>query len=615
MKNEKLFLATTADQRYWKKDEKLLFLGEWCKEYKDNGLSSIGSYETLDYHWKDCSKFDDDNKFLDYVYEKYLKLLTLELNKVHEVNYSEGYWRIILGLWLREFIDVLYDRYLSLKNAEKKAITNTWICPLDSKAPEKSQNYGDEYNLYLYSFIIKNFTNIPYEIKCLNCTNKNKKEDKSSVKNKIKKISNFIINPTRVFNYLTRYFITKIYPLIFRIYSLPVVFAGYMYLGTKDIYRLHLAIKQPPFIYHGLEFILRHNNPDERLRSAIIFPSSENEFERLLNEIIPIQIPLIYVENYHEMNKKTLIISPSKPKIIISAYSVHFRECFHFWAAYNKEMQGAKIFIIQHGGGFGSARHMFFDEHILAAFDRYYTWGATFDGNKKAKAMPSFRLYASKKKLSKSKNNGDIMWARPRYPRYRTNLHSGISAPYMDINIQEQILFIDSLNEEVRALLVARYCYDSENEIHEMKRLYPWLKMQSCEKVFYRYSMNTDFYEKLMKSRLVVFSCNETGYLETLASNFPTIIYWNPLYYEIKDELSPYFNELISVGIFHHSANSAAEMINSIYRNPLAWWLNDKTQKAVKRFCKALAYTDEKCIEIWKKELVLCEKTTIEKIA
>ena len=41
-----MFLATTANQLYWKKDEKIMFLGEWCKVYDQKHIWSKLDHET-----------------------------------------------------------------------------------------------------------------------------------------------------------------------------------------------------------------------------------------------------------------------------------------------------------------------------------------------------------------------------------------------------------------------------------------------------------------------------------------------------------------------------------------------------------------------------------------
>ena len=67
-----MFLATTADQRFWKKNEKVLFLGEWCKIYSQKSIWSQLDYEVLPYHWNDREKMYRDFQKLDETYENFL---------------------------------------------------------------------------------------------------------------------------------------------------------------------------------------------------------------------------------------------------------------------------------------------------------------------------------------------------------------------------------------------------------------------------------------------------------------------------------------------------------------------------------------------------------------
>ena len=67
-----MFLVTTANQKYWKTDEKILFLGEWCKLYSEKHIWSNLDYEILVSHWDKYQQFDSHREYLEGIYEKYL---------------------------------------------------------------------------------------------------------------------------------------------------------------------------------------------------------------------------------------------------------------------------------------------------------------------------------------------------------------------------------------------------------------------------------------------------------------------------------------------------------------------------------------------------------------
>ena len=167
-----MFLATTADQRFWKAGENVLFLGEWCKIYSQRHIWSKMNYKTLPYHWDDREKFHRDFLFVDQLYERCLPMLSDRLNKIHNVAHSTRYWRFIVGPWLFTLIGILYDRYLSICEAEKsKKVTNVllpnpnstdWVARDYLEFSYRTEN-SDPFNQYLYYEIIRFSGNLFYE--------------------------------------------------------------------------------------------------------------------------------------------------------------------------------------------------------------------------------------------------------------------------------------------------------------------------------------------------------------------------------------------------------------------------------------------------------------------
>src|SRR4051812_26169024 len=101
-----MFLATTADERYWKVDEPILFLGEWCKRYRRREVWEKLDHRTVPYHWDDRLRLRRDYGYLRGVYERQLGLLSQRLNAIHGTSHGERYWRILVGPWLSQFIEV-----------------------------------------------------------------------------------------------------------------------------------------------------------------------------------------------------------------------------------------------------------------------------------------------------------------------------------------------------------------------------------------------------------------------------------------------------------------------------------------------------------------------------
>jgi putative transferase (TIGR04331 family) len=121
IRKKKYYLVTTADERTWPKDisKPVLFLGEWCKVYDRKKIWSQIDYEVVPYHWDDREALLKDNFYLRGIHEKILSELTTALNKIHSVNFSKKYWRILIGPWLYMFVEIVFDRWSMLGKAVK----------------------------------------------------------------------------------------------------------------------------------------------------------------------------------------------------------------------------------------------------------------------------------------------------------------------------------------------------------------------------------------------------------------------------------------------------------------------------------------------------------------
>ena len=113
-----------------------------------------------------------------------------------------------------------------------------------------------------------------------------------------------------------------------------------------------------------------------------------------------------------------------------------------------------------------------------------------------------------------------------------------------------------------------------------------------------------NFYDRVSECRLaiVVYGQNVTVY-ETLSANFPTLLFWNPDHWELRDEAKPYFELLRSAGIYHTSVQSLCNQINKIFDDVEGWWSSEGVQKNVKKFCNHFAITSDDFIKEWTKEL------------
>ena len=66
--------------------------------------------------------------------------------------------------------------------------------------------------------------------------------------------------------------------------------------------------------------------------------------------------------------------------------------------------------------------------------------------------------------------------------------------------------------------------------------------------------------------------------------NVPTVIFWNPNDWQLRDSAIPFFDMLKLVGILHDTPKSAADHINAIWEDVGLWWESDILQCTLETF-------------------------------
>ena len=107
----------------------------------------------------------------------------------------------------------------------------------------------------------------------------------------------------------------------------------------------------------------------------------------------------------------------------------------------------------------------------------------------------------------------------------------------------------------------------------------------------------------MRECRIYVSSYNATTYLESFTMNVPTVLFWNPSHWELRDSAKPYFELIKEVGIFHETPESAANHIIKIWDNVDKWWTSKPVSDAVNQFCERFSKTSKDIVHDLCKEL------------
>ena len=136
------------------------------------------------------------------------------------------------------------------------------------------------------------------------------------------------------------------------------------------------------------------------------------------------------------------------------------------------------------------------------------------------------------------------------------------------------------------------------NEIKEQLNIrlysddYDWSQKQRWIDRFplVRFDSNKEIGKSIGQSRLVVATYAATIHNLALASNIPTIIYWNTQHWELSVESDLLFEELKRVGIFHTTPQSAAQQVVNIWDDIDKWWYSPDLQSVREKYCRAFAH-------------------------
>ena len=567
-------LITTADERTWPKDKNqpVLFLGEWCKRYSRKHIWENMDYKVARYHWDDRDKLVLDYRYIQEVYENILIVLSEELNRIHGVDHDLRYWRILIGPWLNEFIQIVFDRWYMIKKSFKyHVISKCYILErsehmnITNDMGQFSEMYTkDDWNEFIYSQLLKKYWSNDVELVKVPLSSKNKYD----YLKKKKGLDDFFRYLIGVYN---------------RVLFGNKVFFIYNSIPYKEALKLQIKLHQAPRLWLKKE-------PSKvctvNLTRKDIFSNKvkvDNKFISIIYELIPENIPLKYVEGYTSLVEEShKLLGSIEPKIIFTSVAYSVDDVFKCFAAEHTE-QGVPLIIAQHGGHFGTTIFSSQEEHQIEISDKWLSWGWCDASHRKI--IPFGNLKNIGQSL-KHDSRGQALMIGLTLPRYSYHLYSvPISSQWLDY-FQDQKEFIKELPDWLRKKILLRlspqdYGWD---QIARWKDTGFDIKYDDGEK---------SIYTLMEKSRLCISTYNATTFLESFYYNIPTIIFWSPGHYELNETAKTYYDELLTAGIFHESPTSAAKKMVEIWDDLDSWWMTDTVQNAKNNFCEQYARTLE----------------------
>lgn len=566
-KKSDLFLVTTALEKTWPKGSRILFLGEWCRLYHRKESWQRLHSQLLPFHLDDRKKLNSDFHYLQEFNKLLLGELVGVLNQIHNTNHNKTYWRLLIGYWINIYTATLYDRWYSIKEASKNIYGLKTLCyPIDHEllAAQDTGHFidlagsNDYWNHMVYSLCISESSAIS-EIKL------NDLEDLEILEKTIFRRPLDLLMKTKQSLSKGLWFLKRNNDV--------VVFNSS--LSRRDSVLLNAKFKQLPSIFDDLGQSLDADFSCT-FRAWNLNSSDERDgFKQFARSHIAKFLPRLFLEGFgsskKEVEKNNL---PASPKVIFTSVSHYNDDMFKLWAA-ARVSEGTKLVIGQHGGG-SPCKFNGSTEYELSIADRFLSSGWSDEGNKHIRPVGNFRI-SCKSSNSVFNPKGGLLIACGQMPQYVFDLRSMALGPQFKNNFEDVFELVSMLDERIKQRLLVRLHPSDEN----WHAKYRWLDHHPSTEFD---NSSNSIANAMRNQRLFIGTYRSTTYIDSLATNTPTIMFWNPNFWEVSSETEPFFEKLKDAGIWHDNSDSAAKKIAEIWEDIPGWWMSDKVQTARNNF-------------------------------
>jgi putative transferase (TIGR04331 family) len=590
MKNSARYLILSSDTATWKFDQPVLFLGRWCLREHDRNL-----WENMDALIAVPTGATSNDRYLMLeearnIESKLFPRFTRILNEFHGLNYDERYWKIVLGHWFRETIDLLINRIQTIEKCFNEfeisgmAIYEflTPISPGATYSDAVSKTNDDNWNAQVFNKIIELLgieviqdKVLKYEIKPI------------SAKSEIALKTDFR-KQTKEYIY---YFCRRVASKLARESDAVIVNS---YLPLEKEFLLNISLGQFPQWRLTPRFEpIREFNVDIRMALGQKLKLSDNtKMEEIVTSLLFDLIPVCYLEGFYELSQVSELADwPRKPRFIFSSNNFVYDEVFKVWTA-NKVFQGIPYFAGQHGNDYGVNRYLqqTIEEETS---DRFLTWGWKRGLEQHTPAF-LFKNISNPKRKNKKKPGLILIEG---ILGFRINVWD--QSDQFEKYMREQFRFVLCLESCIRQELTVRL-HTAHNQMLGEEDL----RWQNFDRTIKVDSGSIPIRDLWQENRIIVHSYDSTGLLETLEANIPTIAFWQNRLDHLVDEAIPYYNLLIGAGIVHLTPESAAIKINEVWDDVEKWWKSSQVQRAREIFCSQYARTSKRPIRDLKKILL-----------
>lgn len=552
MKDSSL-LVISPDKNFLDSSKDIFLLGQWCNTLDFEKFLSKKNIDQLSHHWTRQSKRAKDYLYLTRLNNDITKQLVRKLNLIHKTNFSESFWRKVIGPWLASYLPLIYDRWEIISDLEKinKKFHTYDYHDKKTLSPETFDNFQSEFihndywnhRLFIDIIEFKSLENI--DLKVIEKVNTAESRIKRAASTSLREKFKCLIDPfLSVFDFK------------------PKILIYGSQLSIKDLILLSIKLGQIPRLY---SFLLPKKNGSEISRNKIIRLNKtklkKKSFEEFLYQRIFMDMPQSYLENFNSIYS---LKKKFNGKVIYTSNAHLHNDFFNIWSARKVEEEQVVLITGQHGGAIKSSNRVFDHEETISIF--HVVWHKLIKPQQVR--LPSISKFLKFSSIDKRSDPRSLLLIGYEVGSYIYSAQSGPVGNNIMRDFDQKIKFISHLNKKIfNALEISVKKYEGIGNYFCSYSRYrdaiPEVKIHSdaCTKHF-------------NDANIIVCTYPQTTFLEAMLSGVPTILLYRKEDWALDKNFDDLIKRLVENNILFFSAKKASEHINSIWNNPVMWWNN-----------------------------------------
>ncbi len=585
--NSKKLIVPTADERTWRLDRPILFLGTWCLTEDNKITRSKLNFETAPPYGLEAKQREIDHHYVRELEEKLFPQLSKILNEIHGTEQNERYWRILLGSWFRNYLSLVFNRTMSLirlttSDSDFCIVGSTPdysynLATLDSLSATHAVN-DDLWNHFLILEIIEAGGLSIEKIPAFDDPHINHFQVLQE-----KESHGGVFLARGLFEKTIKNFSRPNDALIISTYlSLKAELALQLNLGQAPRWRVSKSL--------DMDWEISRERREAATREFSRFPS--DTVEGVIRTLIFRHLPICFLEKYEKLKQlSTTRGYPMNPKFIFTSNSFEFDEAFKIYAAEQTKC-GTPIIYGQHGNNYGTSKYISPSIEELTP-DKFVTWGWSSNSERH---VPAFLFRNASLPLKRYKESNTLLLIENCEEHRRKTWDTHFEHRNY---LKEQKDFCNNLGSDSRSNLLVRLT--SSSQLNSSRDREFWHEFDRTIKLETGIS---HIYSLFEQSKIVVHTYDSTGILETLSKNIPTLAFWQNNLDHLRDDVIKDYQMLIDAGIIHLTPKSAASKVNEIWDCVDEWWQSQGVQEARSKFCMKYAQSSQRPVRDLKRILL-----------